>query len=79
MEPAPTSGVEAIEYWLSLGLNLDELVGLDADDARRRIEALGGHAQMITPDVKVVTADFGSLRIRLRVDEDGRVFRATAG
>jgi hypothetical protein len=55
------------------------LVGLAGVDAVRRVEDAGLEPQVVPPGVTAVTLDYRERRIRLFVDEAGRVERATAG
>ena len=55
------------------------LVGLAEPDAVRRVSEAGLQPQVVPPDVTALTMDFRSNRIRLFVDDSGRVTRAQAG
>lgn len=55
------------------------LVGLGVDAARQEVAAQGYHAEPIPWYAQAVTADLDSLRIRLFLDGDDLVARATAG
>jgi hypothetical protein len=55
------------------------LVGLTREEAVDRIDAAGFFAQVITPDVDALTMDLRFERIRVHVDDDGTVTKASAG
>jgi hypothetical protein len=55
------------------------LVGLGEADAVRRAAEAGFQPEVVPPDVTALTTEFRTNRIRLFVDESGRVRRATAG
>ena len=55
------------------------LVGLSATEAAQRVAAAGFDAEMVGPEVEAVTADLLPSRIRLFVDRQSMVLRATAG
>jgi hypothetical protein len=55
------------------------LAGLTGTEAVRRVAAAGFDAVMVGPEVEAVTADLVPGRIRLFVDRDAKVLRATAG
>ena len=56
---------------------VESLVGLPVEEARQRIEAVGGHFQAHTAG-QAMTADFRTDRVRALI-EDGRVIRASVG
>jgi len=58
-----------------LELNLDELVGLDPETARERVEAAGGHLRAVRPG-QPVTADYRGDRVTV-ITEDGRISEVT--
>jgi hypothetical protein len=55
------------------------LVGLAEADAVRRAAEAGLQPEVVPPGVTALTMEFRTNRIRLFVDESGRVSRATAG
>lgn len=55
------------------------LVGLAGDDAVLRATTHGFDAQLVPPGTTAVTMDFRPRRIRLFLDDNGRVARATGG
>jgi Potato inhibitor I family len=55
------------------------LVGLAEVDAVRQVEDAGLQPQVVPPDATALTMEFRSNRIRIFVDETGRVTRARAG
>jgi Potato inhibitor I family len=55
------------------------LVGLVEADAVRRVTQAGLDPQVVGPGVTALTMEFRSGRIRLFVDDAGRVERATVG
>jgi Potato inhibitor I family/Stress responsive A/B Barrel Domain len=55
------------------------LVGLTGDDAVARATAGGFDPDLVPPGTTAVTMDFRPRRIRLFVDDHGRVERATGG
>lgn len=57
----------------------ESLVGLLADDAAAQAKASGYVPQVLRPGGPPVTLDMRSNRIRLTVDADDRVVRASAG
>ena len=71
---------EASEARLARGREFaPSLVGLDVNAAVQQVAAEGYRAQLIPWYAEAVTADLDSLRIRLFLDEDDLVSRATAG
>ena len=71
---------EAVEARLAKGRELaPSLVGLDVNAAVQQVAAEGYRAQLIPWYAEAVTADLDSLRIRLFLDQDDVVARATAG
>lgn len=55
------------------------LVGLGTQEAVTEVERQGHFAQVLSEDVRLETAELLFARIRLYVDADGRVIRASAG
>jgi len=55
------------------------LVGLECDAAVERVTERGFDPQVVPHTAEAVTADLGANRIRLFLDEQGMVVRATAG
>src|SRR5262245_5075022 len=55
------------------------LAGLPRDDAVAKVTNGGFVADVVPPGITAVTMDFRPRRIRLFLDEDGRVRRATGG
>lgn len=55
------------------------LVGLECDEAVSRTTAHGFEPQVIPHTVEAVTLDLRTNRIRLFLDENGKVARAQAG
>ncbi len=71
---------ENFEANLAKGSELaPSLVGLDVNVAEQQVAAAGYHAQLIPWYAEAVTADLDSLRIRLFLDENDLVARASAG
>ena len=71
---------EEVETALAKGREFaPSLVGLDVNAAVQAVAVEGYRAQLIPWYVQAVTADHDPLRIRLFLDEDDIVARATAG